>query len=142
MMLEAGWQKPLPLKVLCGGEAFPRDLAEQLLDRSASLWNMYGPTETTIWSAVHQVERCDGPIPIGRPIANTPHVCVQIGEMRPVPMGVAGELHIGGTGLARGYFVRPELTAEKFVPHPTSTVPGARLYKTGDLARYLAQRRH
>jgi amino acid adenylation domain-containing protein len=136
MMLEAGWQKPLPLKVLCGGEALPRDLAVQLLDRSASLWNMYGPTETTIWSAVHHVEHRDGPIPIGRPIANT-EMYVLDRAMRPVPVGVAGELYIGGDGLARGYFGRPELTAEKFVPHPSSLKSGARLYKTGDLARYL-----
>ncbi|HEY6802288.1 MAG TPA: amino acid adenylation domain-containing protein [Pyrinomonadaceae bacterium] len=136
MMLDAGWQNLLPLKVLCGGEALPPDLAGQLLERSTSLFNMYGPTETTIWSAVHQVTQSDGPIPIGRPIANT-GMYVLDRQMRPVPVGIAGELHIGGIGLARGYFGRPELTAEKFVPHPSSLEPGARLYRTGDLARLL-----
>jgi len=99
------------------------------------VWNMYGPTETTIWSTLCRIEPGDEPISIGRPIANT-QVHLLDEQLRPVPVGQVGELHIGGAGLARGYLNRPELTAEKFIPDPFSSVPGARLYKTGDLARY------
>lgn len=136
MLLEAGWKTNRGLKVLCGGEALGRNLADQLREKAASLWNMYGPTETTIWSTVSKVESERGSVTIGRPIANT-QVFILDKVLQPVPIGVAGELHIGGDGLARGYLKRPELTAEKFIPHPFSTAPGARLYKTGDLARFL-----
>jgi amino acid adenylation domain-containing protein len=141
LLLEAGWEGGDRLKVLCGGEALPKQLADQVLQRSSSLWNMYGPTEATIWSTVHKVEPATdtapdgGPVPIGRPIANTT-VYVLDSHLRPVPVGVGGELHIGGEGLARGYLGRPELTAEKFIPDPFDGGPVARLYKTGDLARY------
>jgi acyl carrier protein len=98
---------------------------------------MYGPTETTIWSSTIQVEKGDGPISIGPPIDNTQfHVLDASGELAPI--GVSGELHIGGDGLARGYFRRPELTAEKFIADPFRKELGARLYKTGDLVRRLA----
>ena len=134
MLLEAGWEGDRQLKILCGGEALSGDLAERLLARCGSLWNMYGPTETTIWSTVNRVERGDGTtISIGRPIANT-DVYLLDRNLQPVPIGVAGELHIGGIGLARGYLNRPELTAEKFIPDPFR---GGRMYKTGDAARYL-----
>src|SRR5204863_7392813 len=103
---------------------------------SGSLWNMYGPTETTIWSTVCKVESEYGPISIGRPLANT-QIYLLDESLNPVPPGVAGELYIGGDGLARGYLDRPELTAEKFIHHPYSSDPGARVYRTGDLARYL-----
>jgi amino acid adenylation domain-containing protein len=135
LMLDAGWQGPLPVKVLCGGEALPRDLAVQLLDRSASLWNMYGPTETTIWSAVHRVDRREGSVPIGYAIANT-QIYLLDKHLEPAPIGVAGELYIGGDGVVRGYWQRIDLTAERFVPDPFSTQAGARMYRTGDLARY------
>ncbi len=135
MLLEAGWQGNTGLKILCGGEALPRDLADQLLARSASLWNMYGPTETTIWSTLWRAKSGDGPVPIGRPIANT-QVYVLDPHLEPVPIGVTGELFIGGDGVARGYFHRPELTQERFIPNPFSSDASARLYKTGDLARY------
>ncbi|HKR15160.1 MAG TPA: amino acid adenylation domain-containing protein [Pyrinomonadaceae bacterium] len=135
LVLDAAWQKPLPVKVLCGGEALPRDLAVQLLDRSASLWNMYGPTETTIWSMVQRVDRREGPVPIGYAIANT-QIYLLDKHLEPAPLGVAGELYIGGDGVARGYWQRPALTAERFIPDPFSTQAGARLYRTGDLARY------
>ncbi len=138
MLLDAGWHRSPNLKILCGGEALPRELANQILPRCSSLWNMYGPTETTIWSSVLKVEEGGaGTVSIGRPIANT-QMYVLDRHMAPVPDGVAGELYIGGDGLARGYFNRPELTAEKFVPDPFRRKPGARLYRTGDLARYLA----
>ncbi|MFN2173859.1 MAG: non-ribosomal peptide synthetase, partial [Candidatus Promineifilaceae bacterium] len=125
------------LKILCGGEAMPRDLADQLLEQSESVWNMYGPTETTVWSAVKRVEPGEGIVSIGRPIANT-QIYILDNRMQPVPIGATGELYIGGDGLARGYLNRPELTAEKFIADPFSDDPDARLYRTGDLARYLA----
>src|SRR5262249_46431886 len=136
LLLEAGWQDNKHLKILCGGEALPRKLAVQLLARGASLWNMYGPTEATIWSAVHPVDLRERSIPIGRPIAN-PQLYVLAWPLQRVPIGVPGELYIGGIGLARGYLNRPELTAEQFIPNPFSAEPGALLYKTGDLVRYL-----
>jgi amino acid adenylation domain-containing protein len=136
LLLEAGWRGSPSLKILCGGEAMPRELARELLKRGSSVWNMYGPTETTVWSAVCQIASADEPITVGRPIANTQTYVLDRG-LQPVPVGVPGELYIGGDGVARGYLHRPELTAEKFIPNPFSK-PGsqARLYKTGDLARF------
>jgi amino acid adenylation domain-containing protein len=136
LLLGAGWQGNKRLKVLCGGEALPRELANQLLEKCASLWNMYGPTETTVWSAVHRVAPGEGNVPIGRPIANT-QVYVLDEALQLQPIGVPGELYIGGDGLALGYLNRPDLTAERFIAHPFSREGKARLYKTGDLARYL-----
>jgi amino acid adenylation domain-containing protein/FkbH-like protein len=136
LMLQAGWEGSEKLKVLCGGEAFPRELADQLVPRCMELWNMYGPTETTIWSSLHRVEAGEtGPVAIGRAIANT-ELYVLDANRQPVPMGVPGELYIGGDGLARGYLNRPELTLEKFVAHPFRSSPRGRLYRTGDLVRY------
>jgi len=121
-----------PLKVLCGGEALPPALAQALLPCAGEVWNLYGPTETTIWSTVQQVQ-ADAPITLGRPIANTQAYIVD-GAQQLAPIGVAGELWLGGDGVARGYLNRPDLTAEKFMANPFG--PG-RLYKTGDLARWL-----
>jgi len=139
LLLDAGWQGDPRLTALCGGEALPGELAARLRPRVGALWNMYGPTETTIWSTIQEVAEPVGAagevVPIGRPIANT-QTYVLDGHMRPVPVGVPGELCIGGAGLARGYLGRPALTAERFVPDPFATAPGARLYKTGDRARY------
>jgi len=135
LLLAAGWQGKADLKILCGGEALPLDLAQQLLPRAASLWNLYGPTETTIWSTVCEIGPGDEVVTIGRPIANTQMYLLDP-KLQLVPVGVPGELYIGGEGLARGYLNRPELTDERFIPHPFSNRPGARLYKTGDLARY------
>lgn len=135
MLVETDWAGCPHLKMLAGGEALPRELAERLLAKGASLWNMYGPTETTIWSTTHEVLSQDGAVPIGRPIANT-QLYVLDDELRPMPVGVPGTLYIGGDGLARGYLKRPDLTAEKFIPDPFGGQSGARLYNTGDLARY------
>lgn len=136
-LLDTGWQGKPHLKMLCGGEALSRNLADALLASGGTLWNMYGPTETTIWSLIQLVERDEGPIMIGRPIANT-HVYIVDTYLQPVPIGVAGEIYIGGTGLARGYRQRTDLTAERFIPDPFTSVPDARIYRTGDAARYDA----
>ncbi|MDH4301365.1 MAG: amino acid adenylation domain-containing protein [Nitrospira sp.] len=135
MLVEAGWKGSKNLTILCGGESLPSDLAASLLDRSIALWNMYGPTETTIWSTIEKVERTDREITIGRPIANT-DVYILDQFLQPVPIGVSGELYIGGHGLARGYRGRPEVTLDRFIAHPFSPEPLAKLYRTGDLARY------
>ncbi len=135
LLLEAGWSGRRQLKILCGGEALPRDLAEQLLTRCGSLWNVYGPTETTVWSTVFPVGSAEGPVSIGKPIANTQTYVVDRG-MKPVPLGHAGELLIGGAGVARGYLNRPELTAEKFISGEAVGFPPGRIYRTGDLVRY------
>ena len=134
--------------LLLGGETLPPNLAQQIKETfSARLINMYGPTETTIWSLTHQVDQVNGIVPIGRPIANT-QVYVLDDYFQPVPIGVVGELVIGGRGVAAGYLYRPELTAEKFVPLsslgysmvigglPNPTLP-LTAYRTGDLARFL-----
>lgn len=136
MLLLSDWTGTSGLKALCGGEALPRELADDLLPRVGELWNVYGPTETTIWSSVKRVEPGTEPITIGTPIANTKLYVLDPG-LQPVPTGVPGELWIGGDGLARGYLERPELTAERFVPDPF--VGGqARMYRTGDKARWLS----
>ena len=135
MLLEAGLQLKPSFKAFCGGEAMTGDLKEQLMATGAKVWNLYGPTETTIWSTVKRLDP-DGPPSIGRPLANT-QIYILNRSLQPTPVSVAGELYIGGAGLARGYLNRPELTADRFIPHPFSDEPGARLYKTGDLVRYL-----
>jgi amino acid adenylation domain-containing protein len=135
LLLQSGWKGNPELKILCGGEAWSQELVNQLLPTCKTLWNMYGPTETTIWSAVQQV-RTDGVL-IGHPIANTQFYVVD-SRLQPVPVGVPGELLIGGDGLARGYLNRPDLTAEKFIPNPFSMDGNSRLYRTGDLVRYRA----
>jgi amino acid adenylation domain-containing protein len=135
MLVEAGWQSAPGLRVLCGGEALPADLAARLLATGAVVWNVYGPTETTIWSTAHRLDEAREPIPIGRPIANT-RVYVLDRHRQPVPIGVPGELYIGGAGVARGYLARPELTAERFLPDRFAADPEARLYRTGDVVRY------
>ena len=135
LLIEAGWQADPQLKVICGGEALNRSLADEICHRTREVWNFYGPTETTIWSTAWKVAP-DEPISIGRPLANT-EVYILDSCLQPVPVGIIGELYIGGDGLARGYLNRPELTAEKFIPHPYPKEASSRLYKTGDLGRYL-----
>lgn len=135
LLLSANWQGKPDLKILCGGEALTSSLANQLLPRCRELWNMYGPTETTVWSTMHRISTKDEKILIGRPIANT-EIYLLDTQLQPVPIGVEGELYIGGKGLASGYLNRPGLTTERFIPHPFRSEPAARLYRTGDLARY------
>ncbi len=135
MLIDAGWQGDSRLKVFSTGEALDRRLADQLLERCSELWNLYGPSETTIYSSVVQVTGGAGPVPIGPPLGNTRFYVVDR-FMNPVPIGIHGELFIGGAGLAHGYLRRPDLTADKFVPDPFGSEPGARLYRTGDLVRY------
>ncbi|HTU45731.1 MAG TPA: amino acid adenylation domain-containing protein [Bryobacteraceae bacterium] len=132
-LIDAGWRGNSHLKVLCGGESLSRGLADKLVVRSGELWNMYGPTETTIWSTVQKVEPGQGAVPIGHPINNT-QVYVLDAQLQLVPTGITGELYIGGNGLARGYGDRAKLTAERFVPSPFAS--GERMYRTGDLARW------
>jgi amino acid adenylation domain-containing protein len=144
ILIEAGWRGHPGFKVLCGGEAFPRELATQLLERAGSVWNMYGPTETTIWSTVQQVQPGAGAlVPIGTPIAET-SVYVLDAHQQPVPRGLPGELWIGGLGVAIGYHGQPGLTAERFVADPFMD-PGraahARMYRTGDAGRVRADGR-
>ncbi|WP_225888940.1 non-ribosomal peptide synthase/polyketide synthase [Myxococcus xanthus] len=125
-------------RLLVGGEALSAELAARLRDTvGGALLNMYGPTETTIWSSSHAVDGSPGPVPIGTPIANT-SLYVLDAELRPLPVGVPGELYIGGMGVARGYHARPELTAERFLPDSASSNAGARMYRTGDQARWRA----
>jgi amino acid adenylation domain-containing protein len=134
LLIETGWQGKPDLKMLCCGEPLPYQLAQQLLARGRELWNGYGPTETTIYSSLNPIYPTDELISIGRPLANT-QIYILDANLQPVPAGVTGTLYIGGDGLARGYLNQPELTAEKFIPHPFE--PGARIYNSGDLARFL-----
>lgn len=138
MMVDSGWPGRPGLKALCGGEALSPELADSLLERVGSLWNLYGPTETTVWSAVKRVRNRSDVATVGDPIANT-QLYVLDDQFHPVPPGVKGELYIGGDGLARGYVNDAALTATKFLPSPflAGVADGARLYKTGDGARYL-----
>ncbi|MBV8987563.1 MAG: LLM class flavin-dependent oxidoreductase, partial [Solirubrobacterales bacterium] len=123
-------------RLLVGGEAFPPALAAELIDLVAGeVINMYGPTETTIWSSTFRVDRADQAIPIGRPIANT-QLYILDNSRHPVAPGTPGELYIAGDGVTLGYFGRPDLTADRFPPDPFAGRPGARMYRTGDLARH------
>ncbi|UKE71447.1 non-ribosomal peptide synthase/polyketide synthase [Xanthomonas graminis] len=139
MLLDAGWQSRPGLRLLCGGEALRPDLAQRLRAGGGELCNLYGPTEATIWASLHPVLGDDtgNVVPLGRPLATT-RLWVLDASHQLVPRGVAGELHIAGPQLARGYLGRPDLTAERFVPDPFAKHPGERMYKTGDLARWRA----
>ena len=135
MLVESGWSGDRRLKILCGGEALSADLARELLARGGSVWNMYGPTETTIWSAMHRVTDADAAlIPIGKPIDET-QIYILDRHREITPMGVSGEIYVGGSGVANGYFRRPDLTDERFVADGFSADPQARLYRTGDAGR-------
>jgi len=134
LLLEGGFVSAPGFVMLCGGEALPRELADRLLAGGGTLWNMYGPTETTIWSSCSRVLPGDAPITVGRPIANTTFYVLDHHDQL-VPVGATGQLHIGGAGVARGYFKRPELTAERFIDNPFGA---GRIYRTGDSARVRA----
>ncbi|MDD1749281.1 MAG: amino acid adenylation domain-containing protein, partial [Methanothrix sp.] len=142
LMLQAGWTGNRNLKILCGGEAMPKGLANDLLYLSKEVWNMYGPTETTIWSTVWKIKSGEGRMLIGRQIANT-QIYILDRHKKLVPVGVPGELYIGGDGLARGYLKRSDLTSKKFIINPFRGIfphgqhASERIYNTGDLARWL-----
>jgi amino acid adenylation domain-containing protein len=133
ILIDSGWQGSTTFKALIGGEGLPNDLAIQLMARTGELWNMYGPTETTVWSTCWKVLSPKNGISIGKPIANTT-IHILDGRQQPCPIGVPGEIYIGGDGVTLGYLHRPELTAERFIPDPFSL--GARLYRTGDQGRW------
>jgi amino acid adenylation domain-containing protein len=137
MLLDSGWTPAPGFRALCGGEAMPRELAQQLLRRGVELWNLYGPTETTVWSTVEKITDASARVTIGRPIANT-QIRILDTDGCDVAPGTIGEICIGGAGLARGYHNRPELTAERFVPDGAGP---ARLYRTGDRGRWRSDGR-
>ncbi|MBN2442195.1 MAG: amino acid adenylation domain-containing protein [Spirochaetales bacterium] len=135
LLKESGWAGKKNIKILCGGEALLSNLAHYLIDNSKSVWNMYGPTETTIWSSIYQMSKdAHSVISIGKPIQNTVFFVLNEDKI-PVPIGIPGELYIGGEGVSPGYWQRPELTREKFIniPYFSDT-----LYRTGDLVRFLS----
>ncbi|MAU17385.1 MAG: non-ribosomal peptide synthetase [Muricauda sp.] len=136
MLLDTGWEKPLPIKALCGGEALPLGLAKKILERVDELWNMYGPTETTIWSAIKKITPNDQLITIGRPIANT-QIYILNEQGLPMAPETVGEIAIGGDGVAKGYWMRPDLTADKFIRNTFNASGGHNLYLTGDLGKLL-----
>jgi amino acid adenylation domain-containing protein len=136
LLLAAGWHGNKDFKILCGGEAMPQDLALKLTQCSANVWNMYGPTETTIWSTCYQITDGNKPVLIGKAIDNT-QIYIVNNNLQHNPVGIAGEMLIGGTGVSRGYLNRPELTKERFIPDHFSGKSGNLLYRTGDLACYL-----
>jgi len=135
LLLAAGWPGRHDLLAICTGEPLPSELGSRLLLLVGELWNGYGPTETTVWSSFHRVERVDGPVPIGRPIANT-QIHVADSRLRPLPLGAIGELFIAGEGVTLGYLNRPELNAERFLAAPGGAA--GRWYRTGDLGRWRA----
>ncbi|MEM7032315.1 MAG: amino acid adenylation domain-containing protein, partial [Chloroflexota bacterium] len=135
MLLDAGWEGQPNLKIITGGEALSPDLATKLFYRVDQLWNMYGPTETTVYSTQLEITDPTQPITIGHPIANT-EIYILDDQLQPVPIGVVGQIYIGGSGLARGYLNQAELTADKFISHPFDVTRQARLYNTGDQGRY------
>ncbi|RZL95744.1 MAG: amino acid adenylation domain-containing protein, partial [Variovorax sp.] len=137
LLLGAGWPGRVDMLAICTGEPLPPDLGCQLLPMVQQLWNGYGPTETTVWSSFHRVEEVDAVVPIGRPVANT-QFHVLNAALQQLPVGVVGELFIGGAGVTLGYLNRPELTADRFIPDPFCGQHGAMLYRTGDLGRWRA----
>ena len=139
LLLEAGFNGK-GLKRVIGAEPLPRELCKRLLNEDPSLYNFYGPTETTVWSTYHHFTSTDEPVVVGKPIANT-QVYILDENLQPLPAGVYGEIYIGGDGVARGYLNRPELTVEKFVDDPFSSSADRKMYRTGDVARFLADGR-
>lgn len=136
LLIESGWQGQENLRLLCGGESLPIDQAQQLVTRCAELWNMYGPTETTVWSTVHRIRKNDQEVSIGKPIANTT-IRVLDETLNAVPVGIPGELYIGGLGLSDGYLNRPELNEERFINDPLGE-NGELIYRTGDRVKWAS----
>lgn len=136
LMLSGNWPEKTDITLLCGGEALSRELAQKLIPRCKALWNMYGPTETCIWSAVKEIKAGDEVISIGRPIDNTGIFILDKHDML-LPPDTAGEICISGAGLARAYLNRPELTEEKFTGHPYEK--DQRIYHTGDLGKLSSE---
>lgn len=136
MLLDAGWEQPLPIKALCGGEALPIDLAKKILEKVNELWNVYGPTETTIWSAIKKINDNDNTITIGQPIANTQLYLVNEQNQLVEPNNI-GEICIAGDGVSKGYWKRPDLNNEKFITNPFDNDKNPVLYRTGDLGKLL-----
>ncbi|MBU9710067.1 amino acid adenylation domain-containing protein, partial [Paenibacillus sp. AK121] len=134
MLFQAGWKNEENMKMLCGGEALSETLKSYFVHNNGDAWNMFGPTETTIWSTIQTIT-ADKPLSIGKPIANT-QIYILDQHLRPVPIGLPGELFISGSGLARGYLNQPVLTDEKFIDNPFK--PGTKLYRTGDLCKWLS----
>ena len=147
MLLESGWEAEKNFKILHGGEALSEKLKTSFQKMGVFVWNLYGPTETTIWSTAIDISDCDPDSQrrsiIGRPIGNT-QIYILDKNLNPLPIGVSGEIYIGGVGLARGYLNRFDQTAERFIPNPfiwqecLQDKQGLRIYQTGDLARYLS----
>ncbi|GER90128.1 hypothetical protein KDW_42900 [Dictyobacter vulcani] len=135
MLISSGWQGKPNATLLCGGEALPLDLAQKLTARGKALWNVYGPTEATVWATLYHVKKDARHISLGQPMDNV-QIYILDKQLQLVPAGIPGELYIGGEGLAHGYLNRPDLTATTFRPDPFSKQPGARIYKTGDIVRY------
>lgn len=134
LLIGAKWNGNKSLRVLCGGEAMPRDLLTELLPRVKEVWNMYGPTETTVWSACYKITDADASILIGKPISNTSFYVLDA-NLKPVPVGVHGELYIGGLGVTKGYLNRDDLTDERYILSPFSSA-NEKLYRTGDSVKY------
>lgn len=135
MLIDIGWKGSKDLKALVGGEALPPDIVAPLLEKTQSLWNMYGPTETTVWSSCYQITDPGKPIVIGQPIANT-QLYVLDHHGQPAPIGVSGELYIGGSGVSKGYHNNETLTNSRFLSNPFVNRPNSFMYRTGDLARW------
>jgi amino acid adenylation domain-containing protein len=136
LLLEAGWNEQLPVRIFCCGEALPKDLAEKMIGLSIGLWNMYGPTETTIYSTGKRITNINEPITIGKPIDNT-QVYILDDALNPLPEGETGEIFIAGDGVARGYRHQQALTAERFPEDAINPLEGRKMYRTGDLGRIL-----
>ncbi|WP_431784114.1 amino acid adenylation domain-containing protein [Streptomyces chumphonensis] len=137
LLLDTGWRASGPFRGLCGAEPLSPELARRMTRAGVEVWQVYGPTETTVWAACHRYTEGEDPVPLGRPLPNTRFLVLDAAG-RPVPLGVPGELYIGGPGVARGYHGKPELTRAHFVPDPRGGEGGDRVYRTGDLVRYRA----
>lgn len=136
LLMDTGWQAAPGIRVICGAEPLPTELAREFIARVGHVWNSYGPTETTIYSTFQRISSEEGPITIGRPMGNT-SIYVLDSNLVQVPVGVHGEIYLAGDGLARGYLGRPDLTAMAFQPDPFNSQPGSRMYASGDFGYFL-----